>query len=65
MIIFQLIKRIAAGERFVLALRNDGLLYAWGDNTSGQLGVEINNETTEDGTAIEEVQNTTCRNRFD
>lgn len=48
------IKRIAAGERFVLSLRNDGLLYAWGDNTSGQLGVEINNEITEDGTAIED-----------
>jgi alpha-tubulin suppressor-like RCC1 family protein len=32
------IKAIAAGERHCLALKDDGTVWAWGDNWSGQLG---------------------------
>jgi alpha-tubulin suppressor-like RCC1 family protein len=37
--------RIAAGDRHSLGLRPDGTLWAWGANTSGQLGSTINNGT--------------------
>ena len=29
---------VAAGQNFSLALRNDGTVWAWGDNAHGQLG---------------------------
>jgi hypothetical protein len=29
---------IAAGDEFTLALRNDGTVWAWGDNSNGQSG---------------------------
>jgi len=36
---FQGVVAIASGENFVLALTNDGLVWAWGENSFGQLGV--------------------------
>ncbi|MBR0089914.1 MAG: Ig-like domain-containing protein, partial [Clostridia bacterium] len=33
--------QIAAGENFMLALRANGEIYAWGDNTYGQLGLGL------------------------
>jgi alpha-tubulin suppressor-like RCC1 family protein len=30
--------KVSAGSRFMVALGDDGRLYAWGDNTAGQLG---------------------------
>ncbi|MCM1440369.1 MAG: hypothetical protein NC131_14365, partial [Roseburia sp.] len=32
------IARVAAGDNHVVALRTDGLVFGWGDNTYGQLG---------------------------
>ncbi len=29
---------IASGENFTIALKSDGSVWAWGDNTYGQLG---------------------------
>ncbi|MCC8065996.1 MAG: hypothetical protein LIO94_02670, partial [Clostridiales bacterium] len=46
------VNRIAAGENFALALSDDGILYAWGSNAAGQLGVEINNTTDDDGNVL-------------
>ena len=37
-------KAIAAGTAYSLALRNDGTVWSWGDNTHGQLGVNSGNE---------------------
>jgi alpha-tubulin suppressor-like RCC1 family protein len=37
-------KSIACGNQYTVALKTDGTLWSWGDNTSGQLGV--NNTTT-------------------
>ena len=31
-------KQIEAGKKFTVALREDGTVWAWGDNTYGQLG---------------------------
>lgn len=49
------VKKIAVGEYFVVALKTDGKVYAWGLNSSGQLGnggtatasyaTEVKNET--------------------
>jgi alpha-tubulin suppressor-like RCC1 family protein/PKD repeat protein len=36
---FQGVVAIASGENFVLALTNDGIVWAWGENSSGQLGL--------------------------
>jgi alpha-tubulin suppressor-like RCC1 family protein/PKD repeat protein len=36
---FQGVVAIASGENFVLALTNDGLVWTWGENSSGQLGL--------------------------
>lgn len=33
------VTRVAAGNGFALALRNDGQVFGWGDNSSDQLGV--------------------------
>ena len=33
--------QVAAGDNFILALRANGDLYAWGDNTYGQLGLGL------------------------
>lgn len=33
-------KRIAAGDNLTLAVRDDGTLWAWGSNNSGQLGMD-------------------------
>ncbi|MBR0088413.1 MAG: hypothetical protein IJP94_01095, partial [Clostridia bacterium] len=33
------IKYVAAGDSHVLAVTNDGNVYAWGDNTKGKLGI--------------------------
>lgn len=33
-------KAIVAGERFVVALKNDGTVWAWGENGDTQLGYE-------------------------
>lgn len=35
------VTQIASGDYHSLALTNDGRLFAWGDNSSGQLGVEF------------------------
>ncbi len=37
---------VVAGTSFVLALKDDGRLYAWGQNRYGQLGSSTNNGTT-------------------
>ncbi len=37
---------VAAGTSFVLGLKGDGRLYAWGQNRYGQLGSSTNNGTT-------------------
>ena len=29
---------ISAGQAFAMALKNDGTVYTWGDNSKGQLG---------------------------
>jgi gliding motility-associated-like protein len=31
-------KDVSAGQKYTLALKNDGTLWSWGDNSSGQLG---------------------------
>jgi alpha-tubulin suppressor-like RCC1 family protein/PKD repeat protein/D-arabinose 5-phosphate isomerase GutQ len=36
---FQGVVAISSGENYVLALTNDGLVWAWGENSSGQLGL--------------------------
>ncbi|MBR0089288.1 MAG: hypothetical protein IJP94_05535, partial [Clostridia bacterium] len=36
---------IASGENFTVALKSDGTVWAWGDNTYGQLGTGDNNST--------------------
>ncbi|MDW7673283.1 MAG: hypothetical protein SCK28_01980 [Bacillota bacterium] len=35
------IKQIYAGNDFSLALKSDGTVYSWGDNTYGQLGIGV------------------------
>ncbi len=35
----QRIKRVSAGDDHALALRDDGTLWSWGSNSSGQLGI--------------------------
>lgn len=41
------IARIAVGENHVLALSNDGYVYAWGNNSNGQLGNGDTSSTNE------------------
>ncbi|KAH7029039.1 regulator of chromosome condensation 1/beta-lactamase-inhibitor protein II [Microdochium trichocladiopsis] len=38
------VSQIAAGDNHSLALSKDGKVFVWGDNTSGQLGFETENE---------------------
>jgi len=38
--------KVAAGANFSLALRNDGTMWAWGENYYGQLGIHSNNDHT-------------------
>ena len=45
------IKEIATGGTHSMALRNDGMVYAWGRNTEGQIG--INNVTTPQTTPVQ------------
>ncbi|KAK5126307.1 hypothetical protein LTR85_010543 [Meristemomyces frigidus] len=40
------IAKIACGDHHSLALDQDGRVFTWGDNSSGQLGFEYNAETT-------------------
>lgn len=42
--------QVAGGDTYVLALGNNGVLYAWGNNSSGQLG---NGTTTSSTTPVE------------
>jgi alpha-tubulin suppressor-like RCC1 family protein len=44
------ITAVSAGSQHSMALKNDGTVYAWGRNNSGQLG---NNTTTNRGTATQ------------
>jgi alpha-tubulin suppressor-like RCC1 family protein len=37
---------VEAGDYFSLALRDDGTLWAWGENFNGQLGINSNNDHT-------------------
>ena len=41
------VRSIAAGDRFTLAVRNDGTLWAWGANEYGQLGIGTTNSIIE------------------
>lgn len=36
---FSDVKAISAGSEYAVALKNDGTIWSWGDNTSGQLGI--------------------------
>ena len=47
------VKEIAAGNSHALAVKQDGTVWAWGDNTSGQLG--ISNEQTYSQSVAHEV----------
>ncbi|MCM1440103.1 MAG: hypothetical protein NC131_13010, partial [Roseburia sp.] len=38
--VFENITKIAAGDNHMLAVDEDGVVYAWGDNTYGQLGYD-------------------------
>ncbi len=38
------VKKISAGAQFTLALTTDGQVYAWGDNSEHQLGVESDDD---------------------
>ena len=38
--------KVAAGERFSLAVKEDGSLWAWGQNRYGQLGIHSDNDHT-------------------
>ena len=38
--------QVEAGANFSLALRNDGTVWAWGENYYGQLGINSNNDHT-------------------
>lgn len=40
------VKQIACGDHHSLALDKDGRVFAWGDNSSGQLGFEYNSESS-------------------
>lgn len=47
---------VSAGSNHCMALSVGGLILAWGENDHGQLGIGINEEGEDDGTAPESVQ---------
>jgi alpha-tubulin suppressor-like RCC1 family protein len=56
------VKAVAAGDGFTVALRDDGIVWTWGNNTHGQLG----DGTTEDRTkpvqvpGLKDVKSVAC-----
>lgn len=49
------IAQVAAGDAFTLALRSDGVVLAWGDNTAGQLGIDSVDSRVSEPTIIAEL----------
>ena len=42
------LRQLAVGRDHCLALTSDGQVYAWGDNSKHQLGVEVNIDNEEE-----------------
>ncbi|MCM1296151.1 MAG: hypothetical protein NC311_11475, partial [Muribaculaceae bacterium] len=49
---------VSAGKNHVMALRSDGSLYGWGDNTYGQLGVGLDSTVSRTDTLATRPQGT-------